>query len=132
MFYKSSMMIKATAYEMTTKCKPLECLFCCLVLKTYHIFSPRSQRSVRNPLYVNLFKMFRKYECRWYWTSSKNNWRQLLPVQSKEFQDDLDNPNVRVLQIDYAMAYSCKNQPRGIWGTVDQGWYKFIYKCFLP
>ena len=31
-------------------------------------------------------------------------------IQSNEFQNDLKNPDIRVLQIDYAMAYQCENQ----------------------
>ena len=31
-------------------------------------------------------------------------------IQGKAFQDDLTDPNTRVPQIDYAMAYQCKHQ----------------------
>ena len=31
-------------------------------------------------------------------------------IQAQAFQDDINDPNARVLQIDFAMAYQCKYQ----------------------
>ena len=46
----------------------------------------------------------------------QNDWDKVLThvnikrIQNLQFQEDLQNPEVRVLQIDFAMSYSCEYQ----------------------
>ncbi|KAF2897958.1 hypothetical protein ILUMI_08210 [Ignelater luminosus] len=47
-------------------------------------------------------------------------------IQSDAFLNDKNNPSVRILQIDFAMSYSCERNPKCVMGKIK---CNFIYRC---